>query len=165
MPQSGACAPRGKRHKCGALWHHARECPEPDSGDGQWRDYPHRPEHANRRQSYDPFTHLLVGSERHWASLPKSPCACTRYPKPSPLRCAFADLHGAVQTAMETIQAAVPVARIELLNSLSIQAVNQYSKLGLPETTFVSRICGSPQSVAEQSDFVNALATDNGGKI
>ncbi len=114
---------------------------------------------------YD-LTHLLVGSEGTLGIITE--ITLRLHPIPETIAsavCAFADLHGAVQTAMETIQAAVPVARIELLDSLSIQAVNQYSKLGLPETPHLFlEFHGSPQSVAEQSDFVNALATDNGGK-
>ena len=114
---------------------------------------------------YD-LTHLLVGSEGTLGIITE--ITLRLHPIPETIAsavCAFADLHGAVQTAMETIQAAIPVARIELLDSLSIQAVNQYSKLGLPATPHLFlEFHGSPQAVGEQSDFVHALAADNGGK-
>ena len=114
---------------------------------------------------YD-LTHLLVGSEGTLGIITE--ITLRLHPIPETIAsaiCAFDDLHGAVQTAMETIQAAIPVARIELLDALTIQAVNQYSKLGLPEIPHLFlEFHGSSQAVGEQSDFVGALAASNGGK-
>ena len=63
-----------------------------------------------------------------------------------------------------TIQSGVPVARVELLDALQMQASNAYSKLGYPETpTLFFEFHGSPASVEEQAQTVAALAADNGG--
>ncbi len=41
-------------------------------------------------------------------------------------------LEGAVNTVIQTIQSGIPVARIELLDDETVDAVNRYSKLSLP---------------------------------
>ena len=43
--------------------------------------------------------------------------------------CSFDTLEGAVNTVIQTIQFGIPVARIELLDDVQMDAVNQYSKL------------------------------------
>src|SRR4051795_992129 len=43
--------------------------------------------------------------------------------------CSFDTLHNAVDTAIAVIQAAIPVARVELLDDAQIDAINKYSKL------------------------------------
>src|SRR5215470_11864611 len=46
--------------------------------------------------------------------------------------CAFDDLEGAVNTVIQTIQSGIPVARIELMDTYTVDTVNRYSKLTLP---------------------------------
>lgn len=78
--------------------------------------------------------------------------------------CAFDSLQGAVDTAIETIQMGVPIARVELLDDVMVAAVNRYSKLELPEkNTLFLEFHGSSQSVAEQAATVQELAQSNGG--
>src|SRR5690606_12576696 len=48
--------------------------------------------------------------------------------------CPFPSVDAACQAVITTIQMGVPVARIELVNTLSVRSLNNYSKLGLPET-------------------------------
>ena len=79
--------------------------------------------------------------------------------------CAFDDVEAAVDTAVETLQAGVPVARLELLDALSIRAVNQYSRLDLRDApTLFIEFHGTPGSVDEQATIVAELARANGGK-
>jgi D-lactate dehydrogenase (cytochrome) len=78
--------------------------------------------------------------------------------------CSFASLKGAVDTVIQTIQSAVPVARIELLDEVSVEATNAYSKLGLKvASTVFLEFHGSEASVREQAEAVQALAMENGG--
>ena len=46
--------------------------------------------------------------------------------------CCFDDIDGAVRTVITTIQLGVPVARIELLDEVLIEAVNKFSGLACP---------------------------------
>ena len=43
--------------------------------------------------------------------------------------CSFETIKGAVDTVIATIQLGVPVARIELLDEVQVDAVNRHSKL------------------------------------
>ena len=46
--------------------------------------------------------------------------------------CSFDTMEGAIDTVMLTIQSGIPVARIELLDEVQVDAVNRYSKLEYP---------------------------------
>jgi D-lactate dehydrogenase (cytochrome) len=62
-----------------------------------------------------------------------------------------------------TIQAGVPVARIELLDDNTMAAVNRFSKLEYPEQpTLFLEFHGSAAGVAEQAEMVQAIAADLG---
>jgi D-lactate dehydrogenase (cytochrome) len=79
--------------------------------------------------------------------------------------CRFASLEGAVTTVVETIQAGVPVARIELLDEVQMRACIAFSKLAGFEAapTLFFEFHGSPSGVAEQAETAKALAEANGG--
>jgi D-lactate dehydrogenase (cytochrome) len=78
--------------------------------------------------------------------------------------CAFPSVKAAVDTVIQTIQSGVPVARIELLDEVQIDACNRFSKLGLPvEPHLFLEFHGTEAGVAEQSEMVGALAAENGG--
>ncbi|MGD9476279.1 FAD-binding oxidoreductase [Shinella sp. G-2] len=78
--------------------------------------------------------------------------------------CGFPSLKDACNAVIMTIQLGIPVARIELLNTLQIKACNAYSGLTLPEqpTLFVE-FHGNEESVRLQSEEFGAIAADCGG--
>ena len=64
-----------------------------------------------------------------------------------------------MRTTIETIQLGVPIARCELLDALTVKAVNQRDKLGLPEMPLLLfEFHGSAASVEEQARTVEAIA-------
>lgn len=78
--------------------------------------------------------------------------------------CPFPDVQAACQAVIMTIQMGVPVARIELLDSMQVRACNSYSKLDLAETpTLFLEFHGSEAGVKEQSETFSAIADEFGG--
>lgn len=47
--------------------------------------------------------------------------------------CDFPTIDDAVDVVISAIQMGIPMARIELIDEISIRAINQYSKLDYPE--------------------------------
>jgi D-lactate dehydrogenase (cytochrome) len=113
---------------------------------------------------YD-LTRLLVGSEGTLGIMTE--LTVKLYPIPEAITaavCAFPDIDSAVQTVIQTIQLGVPVARIELLDALSLKAINLFSKTTLAEApTLFFEFHGSPASAAEQAETVQAIADELGG--
>ncbi len=78
--------------------------------------------------------------------------------------CTFPSLAAAVDAVMLTIQSGIPVARIELLDEVMMDAVNRYSDLDYPaEPTLFFEFHGSESGVAEQSRAVGGIADELGG--
>jgi D-lactate dehydrogenase (cytochrome) len=78
--------------------------------------------------------------------------------------CPFPSVEAACNAAILTIQSGIPVARIELLDEMQVQACNAYSKLTLPETPLLFlEFHGSEASVAEQSQRFGEIARELGG--
>ena len=78
--------------------------------------------------------------------------------------CTFPDLDSAVSTVISTIQFGVPIARIELIDEVQIDAINRYSKtdLAIAPTLFLE-FHGTERGVEEQSQIVQELAAETGG--
>ncbi|MDD3352226.1 FAD-linked oxidase C-terminal domain-containing protein [Zoogloea sp.] len=114
---------------------------------------------------YD-LTRLFVGSEGTLGVLTEVTVRLHPLPEAiSGATCAFPDVGSAVQTVIQTIQLGIPVARIELLDTLTVQAVNRYSKTALRESPMLFfEFHGSPGSVEEQACTVQDIARDNGGQ-
>ncbi len=114
---------------------------------------------------YD-LTRLFVGSEGTLGIITE--LTVRLYPIPEAISsavCAFPTVDDAVNTVIQTIQLGVPVARIELLDALTISAVNRYSKTTLKEApTLFFEFHGSPMSVEEQARTVQELAAGHGGE-
>ena len=78
--------------------------------------------------------------------------------------CPFPSVEACCNTAIATIQAGIPVARIELLDALQVKACNAYSKLNLPETPMLFvEFHGSDAGVKEQAENFGAIAQEFGG--
>jgi D-lactate dehydrogenase (cytochrome) len=114
---------------------------------------------------YD-LTRIFVGSEGTLGVITE--VTLRLYPQPeamSAATCSFPSVDAAVRTTIETIQLGVPIARCELLDALTVKAVNQRDKLGLPEMPLLLfEFHGSPASVEEQAKSVEAIAAEHGGQ-
>ena len=76
----------------------------------------------------------------------------------------FPDLKAAVDTVITTMQLGIPVARIELLDAVQMDACIKYSKLeGLEaKPTLFFEFHGTEAGVREQAETVQSLAADHG---
>ncbi|GIL06584.1 MAG: oxidoreductase [Betaproteobacteria bacterium] len=114
---------------------------------------------------YD-LTRLFVGSEGTLGIVTE--ITLKVYPQPeaiSAATCSFPSVDAAVKTTIATIQLGVPIARCELLDALTVKAVNAHSKLGLPELPLLLfEFHGSPASVREQAETVQQIAREHGGQ-
>ncbi len=78
--------------------------------------------------------------------------------------CPFPSVDAACQAVIATIQMGIPVARIELVNGLTVRSLNNYAKLGLPETPHLFvEFHGSDSSVKEQAETFGEIVADFGG--
>ncbi|MEO9896410.1 MAG: FAD-linked oxidase C-terminal domain-containing protein [Paracoccaceae bacterium] len=113
---------------------------------------------------YD-LTRLMVGSEGTLGLITKVTLRLQGIPEAiRAARCTFPDVKAATETVMATIQYGIPIARIELLDALTVKAANGYSGLDLPEEPMLLlEFHGSDASVAEQVEMFNEIASEFGG--
>ena len=79
-------------------------------------------------------------------------------------RVSFPSVKDATDCVIMTIQAGIPVARIEFLDVTQVKAINNYSKTNLPESPLLLlEFHGSDLSVKEQSELFGEICADFGG--
>jgi D-lactate dehydrogenase (cytochrome) len=113
---------------------------------------------------YD-LTRLYVGSEGTLGVITEITVKLYGVPEAmSSAVCSFVSLEGAVNAVIQTIQSGVPIARIELLDDVQLDAINKYAKLDYPvRPTLFLEFHGSTASVQEQAETVQAIAAEHGG--
>jgi D-lactate dehydrogenase (cytochrome) len=113
---------------------------------------------------YD-LTHLFTGAEGTLGLIVEA--TLRLHGQPDKILAAtwdFESISGAVDTVIATIQSAVPIARMELLDEAAIRVCNRQSSLGLPEKPMLFlEFHGSEASVHEQIALVRAIGDGNGG--
>ena len=112
---------------------------------------------------YD-LTRLLVGSEGTLGLITELTLKLYGIPEAiSAATCSFPTVEAACNAVIMTIQMGIPVARIELLDALSVKGVNAYSRLDLPETPLLLlEFHGTDASVKEQAETFGEIAADHG---
>lgn len=114
---------------------------------------------------YD-LTSLFVGSEGTLGIITEVQLRLHGIPEQlSAAICQFENLEDAVRTAVEIIQAGVPIARVELMDDVQMAASIRYSGLEelRPITTLFFEFAGAPASVREQVAVTEMLASENNG--
>ena len=114
---------------------------------------------------YD-LTRLYIGSEGTLGIITEIQLKLYGVPERiSAAVCQFADLHGAVNSVITAMQLGIPMARIELLDDMQMQACIKYSKLeGLaPVPTLFMEFHGTGAYVSEQIEQMKSITADNGG--
>ena len=114
---------------------------------------------------YD-LTRLYVGSEGTLGVITE--VSLRLYGVPEAISAAvaqFPDLRSAVQTVIVAMQMGIPVARIELLDDVQMDACIRYSKLEGFEAkpTLFFEFHGTASGVAEQAGQMQELAAEHGG--
>ncbi|MBT6903546.1 MAG: FAD-binding protein [Gemmatimonadetes bacterium] len=113
---------------------------------------------------YD-LTRLLVGSEGTLALIAEVTLRLKKLPTAvSAAVCPFANIDSAVATAIGILSTGVPVARLELLDEVQMQACNQYSALDYPVApTLFFEFHGSKNAVVEQAENAEDIVREHGG--
>jgi D-lactate dehydrogenase (cytochrome) len=113
---------------------------------------------------YD-LTRLFVGSEGTLGIITEVTVRLFGVPESiAAAVCSFDSLDGAVNTVIRTIQLGVPIARVELLDDVQMDAVNRYSGLAHPvQDTLFLEFHGSESSVREDAALVQQIASELGG--
>ncbi|HXG54601.1 MAG TPA: FAD-binding protein, partial [Vicinamibacterales bacterium] len=122
---------------------------------------------ARKSSSGYDLTKLFVGSEGTLGVITELTVRLHGRPEAlAAATCHFPDVQSAVQAVITTIQLGIPVARIELLDEVQVEAINRFSRLAYPvfPTLFFEFHGLSERDVTEQADLVGEIAGEHGGR-
>ena len=116
---------------------------------------------------YD-LTRLLIGSEGTLGVITE--LTVRLHPVPDAIAaavCTFPTVDSAVAAVVALLQCGVPLARIELLDELTVHAVNAFGGLGYPEQPMIllELHAYSQQALPEQLDAVRELVEGHEGRV
>ncbi len=112
---------------------------------------------------YD-LTRLLIGSEGTLGIITELTLRLQGIPEGmAAARCSFPTVADACNAVIATLQAGLPMARIELLDAVTVRAVNAYSRQDLAETPLLlTEFHGSLTGVAEQAETFGEIVAGFG---
>ena len=122
---------------------------------------------ARKSSSGYDLTRLFVGSEGTLGVIAEVQLRLQGIPESiSSAVCSFETMEGAVNTVIPVIQMGIPVARIELLDEVQMDATNRYAGLDYPVLpTLFFEFHGTREWVREQAEITGELARENGGSL
>ncbi|HRO13855.1 MAG TPA: FAD-linked oxidase C-terminal domain-containing protein [Paracoccus sp. (in: a-proteobacteria)] len=120
---------------------------------------------AKSSAGYD-LTALMVGSEGTLGIITELTLRLHGQPEDvAAAVCAFPTLEDAVTCVAQTMQAGIPMARIEFMDALAMRAVNLHSGTDYPEQPHLMvEFNGSPESVRTDAEAFGMLAGENNGQ-
>ncbi len=116
---------------------------------------------------YD-ITRLMIGSEGTLGIITELTLRLQPVPDAiAAATCAFASIDDAVQGVIALLQCGVPLARIELLDAMTVRAVNAHSGLGCPEQPMIllELHAYSRAAITEQLEAVHEVIETFGGQV